>query len=347
MKRIVVINVSRYVSGAEKSLNDFLIGASSNFKISLITGNTKFYNYTGPELFVLFHRFKLITWFHNFHKTLKFIISTESKIIYFNTEKSFITFFPIVIFSFKRKIVWHIRDNVKRKLVAKILAFFSYKIICNSRFILDQLDNTKKGVVVYNGIDTSQFNQTNNSVRKKKIIACVSQLTQWKKIEDFIEVARIISSQFSDVKFLIAGDILNPKDVKYKDFLENLIISYDLQTKINFTGFVNDIPDFLQQIDILCHTALNEPFGRVIIEAMSCEKPVIAYNSGGIKEIITSNTGVLIPENNIGVFAEELNKLINDKHRRQKIGKEARKRVKKKFEINQYITQMEGVFINV
>jgi len=344
-RKIIAINVSKNISGAEKSLHDFLIRGTKHFKFLLVTGNTKFYiGITQLQLFVSFQRFKVLPWLKNFREILNFIIKTKPEVIYFNTEKSFIMLFPIVFFSFKRKIIWHIRDNIRNKIVAKVLAFFSYKIICNSKFILNQLENSKKGVIIHNGVDTDLFKPLNHLFEKEKIVACISQLTPWKKIEDFIEIARITSSQSKDVKFLIVGDILNPKDIRYKEYLEKLVVSYNLESKIEFTGFIDNIPEFLQQIDILCHTALNEPFGRVIIEAMSCEKPVIAYNSGGIKEILTDNTGILVPENNIEVFAMELEELLNDELRKEKIGKGARIRVRENFGIEKHITQMEEIF---
>lgn len=101
----------------------------------------------------------------------------------------------------------------------------------------------------------------------------------------------------------------------------------------------------MSQIDILIHPAINEPFGRVLIEAMSIGKPVIAYNCGGPKEIIVNNeTGYLVEPYNYGEIAKKTILLLENEELRLQFGKAGRKRVIEKFNIEGYVSEMEDVF---
>ena len=66
--------------------------------------------------------------------------------------------------------------------------------------------------------------------------------------------------------------------------------------KVIFTGFRQDIPEIMALLDILVLASEKEPFGRVLIEAMACGKPVVATNAGGVPEIAEDGkTGILVP----------------------------------------------------
>ena len=340
-KKIIFINYSSYVSGAEFSLKQLIVGINPSVKKYLITTGNHFFFKGYEEKCVLNESHKFKTWFYNVIKSIKFLLKVNPDILYFNNSKSFILLFPLSIFFFRKKIIWHIRDNIKFKLIENLLCFFCDKIICNSKYIFNQLFFNNKAVVVYNGIDTDLFVPTIEYNNKKKLIAIVSQITPWKKLEDFIEIVKIISFNFPNTDFLIIGDILNPKDLVYKKKLENLIIKYSLEKEIKFIGFKENIEDYMSKIDVLCHMASKEPFGRVLIEAMSCGKPVIAYMSGGPKEIITEKTGFLIPTGEIEIFANKIEELLRDDELRINMGKNARKHILNNFSEFKYIYEIE------
>ena len=341
--KILLINTSPYVSGAEKSMKSF-IDNNKNQEIYLIAGNKEFFEDTVDILHVNFTIFDF-SWFKEIYKSIKYVKEKKPSVVYFNTEKSFVALLPLVLFCNVGKVIWHVRDNLKSNFRTKLLSHFSNTIICNSIFIQNQLKNINKTKIIYNGVNLESFLFHKLEDRyKEKIIACVSQITPWKKIEDFIEAAYLTSLSYSMVKFMIVGDVLNPKDHLYKKSLQDLINFYQLNNIIIMTGFIKDIASLFLKIDILCHTAVNEPFGRVIIEAMACGKPVVAYNSGGIKEIVTPNTGILVPSNDVKGITKALKELLDNEQKVLQMGKAGRKRVEAYFSERQYVKNMETVF---
>jgi len=116
--------------------------------------------------------------------------------------------------------------------------------------------------------------------------------------------------------------------------LKEKIDRLGLMKNIIFTGRVdrNQIPDVLYDLDISITTNRSEPFGIVHIESLAAYTPVVAYNSGGLIEILEHGGGVLVnggPEN----MADELFTLITNHQRIKSLGIEGRDSVEKNFSI--------------
>jgi glycosyltransferase involved in cell wall biosynthesis len=95
------------------------------------------------------------------------------------------------------------------------------------------------------------------------------------------------------------------------------------------------MPRYLNILDCLVlpsHTRPNwkEQFGRVLIEAMACEVPVIGSNSGEIPNVI-GHAGLIFPEGNTQALRDCLQKLFEDKMIRMNLGRAGRIRAEKYF----------------
>jgi len=147
---------------------------------------------------------------------------------------------------------------------------------------------------------------------------------------------------------LIVGDDLSGKEKRYKKQIETEILKAGLEKHFSFLGFIKDIKEIYAQIDVLVHPAINEPFGRAIIEAMAMGKPVVAYNCGGPKEIVINNkTGYLIEPYDYRGLAEKTLQLLESRELRIKFGKAGRTRVIEKFNIERYVKEMEEIFESI
>ena len=84
-----------------------------------------------------------------------------------------------------------------------------------------------------------------------------------------------------------------------------------------------------------------------IMEAGACGIPVIATRHTGIPEIvIDGETGYLVHEGDIETMAEKMRKLMADSDLRKKMGKAARIRIEKHFNLDQYIERLEQIVYN-
>jgi phosphatidyl-myo-inositol dimannoside synthase len=90
------------------------------------------------------------------------------------------------------------------------------------------------------------------------------------------------------------------------------------------------VPDFLNAMDLLCAPSRTTPrwkeqFGRVLGEAMACAVPVVASDSGEIPHVL-DGAGVLLPEDDAAAWRGQLESLLADPGRRQRLGERGRSR---------------------
>jgi glycosyltransferase involved in cell wall biosynthesis len=293
-------------------------------------------------------------------KIRKIIHDKKIDIIYSNSIKSHI-YGSIIKLLTGKKAIWHVRDNFKKGFFNNFLIKYSDKIICISEYIYQQIKVPEKSKeIIYGGIDTHEWSPMQDTKKndlrmalglslKTKLVAQVSQITSWKNHLDFIKSAvEIIQDCTIEVHFLIVGDDLSGKEKRYKKQIETEILKAGLEKHFSFLGFIKDIKEIYAQIDVLVHPAINEPFGRAIIEAMAMGKPVVAYNCGGPKEIVINNkTGYLIEPYDYRGLAEKTIQLLESRELRIKFGKAGRTRVIEKFNIERYVKKMEEIFESI
>jgi glycosyltransferase involved in cell wall biosynthesis len=105
------------------------------------------------------------------------------------------------------------------------------------------------------------------------------------------------------------------------------------------------VPELLRLTDIMVLPSRNEPFGRVLIEAMATGKPVIATASGGAPEIVVpEETGLLVPPENAEALAGALLRLLGDEDLRQRMGAAGVARAREHFDVRRVVEQVEGIY---
>ncbi len=370
MKRILIISSSFFSSGAEHSLSDLTGKLDDKYEfIMTIPGKSDFthsgishiYNLPLIWFYRTFNPFKLFLFASNILVCSFILIWIVKKhqinLIYANTAKANVYSVVVKIFT-GRKIVWHARDNLSPTLLSKYLTKHSDTIIPVSEHIAEQVKSINAKVqIVYGGVDTKKWSteiKPSFSLRKEMslkngtmLIAQIGQLTRWKNYSDFIKAADIITNKYSNVHFLIIGGDLSRRGTGYKKELERLICELGIEDRIHILGHREEINHVMPQIDILAHPAINEPFGRVLVEAMALEKPVVAYNCGGCREIIKDNvTGYLVALGNYEELAEKIICLIENEALRQRLGNAGRQRVIEKFTIERTACEMSKAFEN-
>ncbi|MBZ9729069.1 glycosyltransferase [Salegentibacter sp. JZCK2] len=134
--------------------------------------------------------------------------------------------------------------------------------------------------------------------KSHKHIVHVGGFSFEKNHKGLLDIFKKIKAGRQNVNLHLVGDgTLRPE-------IENLVQKENLQDQVNFYGFVNNPLDFIAAADVLVLPSIIEGLPGVILEAMYCKTPVVAYGVGGIKEIVSSETGHLIPENEENTFAQ-------------------------------------------
>lgn len=203
------------------------------------------------------------------------------------------------------------------------------------------LFNKNKIKVIYNGISIEKYDSEGAEFKyfadnNEIILGNAGRLVKQKGQYRLIQLARILKDKGYKFKILIAGD-----GALYKNLI-NYAKIMEVENEVQFLGFVKDIKGFMQAIDIFLLPSLWEGFGYVMIEAMVCRKPVVAFNLSSNPEIVLhKETGYLAKENKMSSFAYYVEKLMNEPEIIEEMGEKGRKRVEEKFNINITLSAME------
>jgi glycosyltransferase involved in cell wall biosynthesis len=233
----------------------------------------------------------------------------------------------------------------------------AHLIIAGSNFIFSHikenytkyLDAKKKLLVIFRGINVDYFDPTtklDNDEKKllkewqiekdKKIILLPGRLTGWKGQEVFIEAINLVNTELGYEAFyavILGSD--QGRDL-YKKKLIRLTEQYRLINQVKFIDHCKDMALAYKVSDIVVSASIEpEAFGRVAVEAQSMERPIIASNIGGSNEtIIDEKTGFLFESNNAKSLSVKILKVLSmDEPSLQSIGKEGRKNIIQKFNV--------------
>ena len=262
------------------------------------------------------------------------------------TRKKFVTTFHGT-YNFKSKIKKFYNSVMLR----------SDLVIAGSNFIFshikenykEYLNNSKKFLVIFRGINIDYFDASTtftededklfkswNLEVEKKTILLPGRITEWKGHEIFIEAMNKINIQLGHKSFkavILGSD--QGRDL-YKKKLIRLVEQYRMNDQIKFVDHCENMPLAYKISDLIVSTSIEpEAFGRIAVEAQSMEKPIIASNLGGSKETIVNNkTGILFDAGDSDDLSKKIIEFFNfDKSTIEQMGKEGRKNVSAKFNV--------------
>ena len=236
-------------------------------------------------------------------------------------------------------------------LIARIISKKAVKIIAISKavkfFLISNFVGIKKNKIelVYYGLDNINIltkKKDKKLILKKEngqlIIGCMARLVPQKSIQNILKALSLISDQ--NFKFLLVGN--GPM----KPELISLSRKLNIEKKIIWINFVDDIKSFYNTIDIFVLTSKYEGLGLVFLEAMMCKKPIIASNTSAMPEIIKNNyNGFLVSPNNSLMLSKLIIKLINPKLR-LRLGLNGYKCVKKKFTVKKMYEETQRIYLS-
>ena len=200
-------------------------------------------------------------------------------------------------------------------------------IIAVSPYVEDLIGDmtNSKIYVVSNGVDIEDVENIRQYELDGHIIFYVGMLEKRKGVDLLIKAISTIKKEIPDVHLFIAG--IGKEEINFK----NLVKELDIEDNVKFLSFISEEEkySYYKSADVCVFPSRFEWFGIVLLEAMVCEKPVVASNVGGIPYIVEDGkTGLLFESENVEDLAEKIITLLKDKELREKMGKAGRERAK-------------------
>lgn len=189
-----------------------------------------------------------------------------------------------------------------------------------------------KVYLIPNGIDTRRFQFSADARdrwrrrlgidQRAPVVGIVAALRPEKNHRLFLQTAAQVAIQLPQARFIIAGD--GP----LRSLLQQQADSLGIGLQTSFLGSVQDVPGVLSMMDLFSLTSDNEASPVSILEALACQRAVVAPDVGSVAEsVIHGKTGYLFPAGDQQALAERWLDLLTRRQHRQELGAAGRDHV--------------------
>ena len=214
----------------------------------------------------------------------------------------------------------------------------------------ERIVGKEKILRVYSGIELDLFRpvtgERKNRIRKKwklkrndAVIGIVSKLWDGKGHAVLINAFKELKKEIKDARLVIVGE-----GYLYDELLR-MVDMHCLKDSVLFTGFQMDVSEIISTFDVAVLPSFFEGMGRVLLEAMAMEKPVVASRVGGIPDLLEHGiNGFLVRPGNVEELTEALKKILTDKGLAESMGKQGRKRIKEQFSADVMAQSVEKLY---
>jgi len=161
-------------------------------------------------------------------------------------------------------------------------------------------------------------------------IGLVATFARWKGQDVFLEAAAELIRRISEpvAFYVIGGPIYHTAGSQFAESeLRELSRRLGIAPLVQFCPFQNDVARVYRTLDIVVHASRQpEPFGRTILEAMACGRPVVATQAGGAAEIFHPDYDAIgVQPGNAAGLADALERLVRDSALRIRLASQARR----------------------
>lgn len=228
------------------------------------------------------------------------------------------------IFNWKQPIIFRNASEVGRYLKSPVQKAFNWYLYKNVDWVISVSEASKndiighfpflrnKAEVIGVGLEPMDQSKLKKLLpQDNKHIVHVGGFTFEKNHKELIEIFQSVLKKQPCTHLHLLGD--GP----LKSEIIEIIKTKGIKNNITFYGFVPDPLNYIHAADVLVLPSIIEGLPGVILEAMICKSPVVAFNVGGISEILTSKTGSLIKPGNNEAFSNAILTVLNENPRYQ------------------------------
>jgi glycosyltransferase involved in cell wall biosynthesis len=267
--------------------------------------------------------------------------------------------------------VVHIRDVLPAgalpSLTFRVLSRSSAALVANSAYTADAVRGVVTDApvrVVHNPVDLARFDPGPYEPRverarlglaeDERAVAVIAQLTPWKGQDDAVRAVARVSLCEPRICLLLVGDVVfsNPAtrfdNLSYVARLRRLVDDIGLADRVRFLGAREDVPAILSALDALLVPSWEEPFGRTVVEGMAMGVPVLATSRGGPTELIANGRdGLLLPPRSPERWGRALETLLTDSAGRAQMGARARARAVRSWSLEAHVATLHALYAEV
>ncbi len=258
-------------------------------------------------------------------------------------------------FLVSRRVSFRPKDNLGSRL--KYRSRFVTGIIAVSQAVRDVLVDygvpEERVVVIYSGSDPEVYGEGGDgrAVREQFGIPAEAPLVGkvanyyhgWKGHDTFLAAAVRVRASSPNARFLLAGH--RTDEGKMKAMVER----FGLTESVALAGYRTDVPRILAALDVSvnCPRA-GEGLSGAVRESLAAEKPVVATDVGGNRELVVDGrTGLLVPPDDPEALAAAVTRLLNDRDLAKQLARRGAERVRENLTVGRMVEETERLYRRV
>ena len=321
-KCIVFLSHTGQISGAERVLLDILRGLDrdryeplvvcpeeGNLRAAVAEEGVPCISAPSLRARITLHPLHLLQYARSIVRSVsqvrKILLHLEPDLIHANSPRAGIVA-TLATAGTSRRVVWHVHDILPRHPVSLAVRMLGYASLrtrmiavsdATARAFCGRLRFGDRMRTIHNGVDLSRFPSKEPGASQFKrqlgipqesfLVCAVGQICARKGLKELLHAFRQSYAAAPGMHLAIVGKVVFSHEEAYRERLMKYVADAKIGDRVHFTGEMRDASAVLRGADLLVLNSLEEPFGLVLVEAMSSGTPVLAARVGGIPEIVT------------------------------------------------------------
>jgi len=228
----------------------------------------------------------------------------------------------------------------------------AHRVIAISNYILQTLPDELKRLacvtanpfeqVSRNTVAEAEVRDSLDIPNNAKVVTFIGTLSEQKRPLVFVEAAAEIAHQSTEsLRFVMVGR----DTADHAKYIRRKLVDLGISDLVTITGFRSDVSDILKLSDLVLAPAVNEGFGRVLVESALAGIPVVAADSGGHVEIIEDGkTGLLSPIDDPKALAQNAMRLLTDNHLTKELTKAALAKSLHQWSVGSHVQEIQAIY---
>ncbi|MCP3974984.1 MAG: glycosyltransferase family 4 protein [bacterium] len=246
------------------------------------------------------------------------------------------------LLSRRRRHIWHIHDMIDRprvvnRVYSRLIAYGADIAVCVSEAARHHLPFRRDNLrVVWNGIPPvvpePQFAATGDP----PVVGVIGRFNKTKGHVEVVRAAAILRDNAASFRVRLVGGTYGG-DTSELIEVKRLVTELELGDMVSVEGPVTDVGAVYQGLDVVVvPSLLLDSFPTVALEAMSAGKPVVGYDSGGLREMLDGDTDCVVPSGDVDRLATLLQRMLEDEAWRQATARRQYSRYLEHFTLSEY-----------